>query len=175
MAIELHLDVELLAPATIFFAQQLKSTLGEALMLVLSSFQRVPRFSALVPEPCRRRQAAARREPRSRASGPCRRAPPLRPALLNLPSPAALSTPRRSAAAAAQFAAGRPLAVAPPLQTTSSPQTTTHRCARAPSTFSPTSPSPPGPNLAGKRPPDPPLCCLVRQGPPLRRNRNPGA
>ena len=42
MAIELHLDVELLAPATIFFAQQLKSTLGEALMLVLSSFQRVP-------------------------------------------------------------------------------------------------------------------------------------
>ena len=144
-------------------------------MLMLSTFRRVRIVSTLVPVPCRRRQAAARREPRPRASGPCRRAPPLRSALLNLPSPAALSTPRRSAAAAAQFAAGPPLAVAPPLQTTSSPQTTTHRCARAPSTFSPTSPSPPGPNLAGKRPPDPALYCPVRQGPPVRRNRNPGA
>ena len=42
MAIELNLDVELLAPATIFFVQRLKSKLGEALMLVLSSFLRVP-------------------------------------------------------------------------------------------------------------------------------------
>ena len=91
-------------------------------MLMLSTFRRVRIVSTLVPVPCRRRQAAARREPRPRASGPCRRAPPLRPALLNLPSPAALSTPRRSAAAAAQFAAGPPLAVAPPLQTTSSPK-----------------------------------------------------
>ena len=49
MAIELHLDVELLAPATIFFAQQLKSTLGEALMLVLSALPRVHEVSALIP------------------------------------------------------------------------------------------------------------------------------
>ena len=144
-------------------------------MLVLSSFLHVPVVSALVPEPCRRRQAAARREPRSRASGPCRRAPPLRPALLNLPSPAALSTPRRSAAAAAQFAAGPPLAVVPPLQTTPSPQTTTHRCARAPSTFSPTSPSPPEPNLAGNGAVRPSSVLQVRQGPLVRRNKLPGA
>jgi hypothetical protein len=44
MAIELHLDVELLAPATVFFVQQLKSNLGEVLMLMLSSFLRVPQF-----------------------------------------------------------------------------------------------------------------------------------
>ena len=148
---------ELPLPVIIFDNQRLKSTFLDSLKLMLSSFQRVPQVSALVLEPCRRRQAAARREPRSRASGPCRRAPPLRLALLNLPSPAALSTPRRSAAAAAQFAAGPPLAVVPPLQTTPSPQTTTHRCARAPSTFSPTSPSPPGPNLTRKQPPPPPL------------------
>jgi len=126
---------EILLPVIIFDNQRLESTFLDSLKLMLSSFQRVPQVSALVLEPCRRRQAAARREPCPRASGPCRRAPPLRPALLNLPSPAALSTPRRSAAAAAQFAAGPPLAVAPPLQTTPSPQTTTHRCARAPSTF----------------------------------------
>ena len=64
MAIELHLDVELLAPATIFFAQQLKSTLGEALMLVLSVFPHVHKVSALVP-----RHAAAGR-------GACRRRTP---------------------------------------------------------------------------------------------------
>ena len=77
MAIEPHLDVELHRPATAFFVQRLKSKLGEALMLVLSSFLRVPRVSALVPEPCRRRHAAARRKPRARASVPRRRAPPL--------------------------------------------------------------------------------------------------
>jgi len=48
MAIEPHLDVELHRPATVFFVQRLKSKLGEALMLVLSSFLRVPRVSALV-------------------------------------------------------------------------------------------------------------------------------
>ena len=48
MAIELHLDVELLVPATVFFVRRLKSNLGEALMLVLSSFWHVPRVSALV-------------------------------------------------------------------------------------------------------------------------------
>ena len=42
MAIKLHLDVELLAPATVFFVQQLKSNLGELLMFMLSSFSRVP-------------------------------------------------------------------------------------------------------------------------------------
>ena len=42
MAIELHLDVELLAPATVFFVQRLKSNLGEVLMLILSSFLCVP-------------------------------------------------------------------------------------------------------------------------------------
>ena len=51
MAIELHLDVELHRPATFFLVQRLKSKLGEVLMLVLSSFLRVPRVSALVPEP----------------------------------------------------------------------------------------------------------------------------
>ena len=48
MAVELHLDVELLAPATVFFVQRLKSKLGEVLILVLSSFLRVPIVSALV-------------------------------------------------------------------------------------------------------------------------------
>jgi len=48
MAVELHLDVELLAPATVFFVQRLKSNLGEVLMLMLSSFLRVLRVSVLV-------------------------------------------------------------------------------------------------------------------------------
>ena len=48
MAIELHLDVELHRPATFFLVQRLKSKLGEVLMLVLSSFLRVPRVSVLV-------------------------------------------------------------------------------------------------------------------------------
>ena len=48
MAVELHLDVELLAPATVFFVQRLKSKLGDVLILVLSSFLRVPIVSALV-------------------------------------------------------------------------------------------------------------------------------
>jgi len=48
MAIELHLNVELLAPATVFFVQQLKSNPNEMLMLVLSSFLFVPRVSSLV-------------------------------------------------------------------------------------------------------------------------------
>ena len=42
------LTVELLAPAIILFVQQLKSKVGVALMLVLPSFHRVPRVSALV-------------------------------------------------------------------------------------------------------------------------------
>ena len=48
MAVELHLDVELLAPATVFFVQRLKSNLGEVLMLMLFSFSRVPQVSTLV-------------------------------------------------------------------------------------------------------------------------------
>jgi len=50
------LTVELLAPAIILFVQQLKSKVGVALMLVLPSFHRVPRVSALV----RRAVAAAK-------------------------------------------------------------------------------------------------------------------
>ena len=46
MAIELHLNVKLLAPATVFFVQQLKSNPGE--VLVLSSFLHVPRVFVLV-------------------------------------------------------------------------------------------------------------------------------
>ena len=48
MAIELHLNVELLAPATVFFIQQLKSNPGEVLVLVLPSLLHVPRVFALV-------------------------------------------------------------------------------------------------------------------------------
>ena len=48
MAIEPHLDVELHRPATVSFIQGLKSNLGEVLVLVLSSFLRVPRVSMLV-------------------------------------------------------------------------------------------------------------------------------
>ena len=73
MAIELHLDVELLAPATIFFAQQLKSTLGEALMLVLSTFPRVRMLSTLVLD-----HAAAGRSARHRRTLRVTLAPPSR-------------------------------------------------------------------------------------------------
>ncbi|XP_039819447.1 uncharacterized protein LOC120681869 [Panicum virgatum] len=66
---------------------------------MLSSFHRVPQVSALVPKPCRHRQAATRRELRSRTSVSRRRAPPFRPALLNPPMAALSSTTHRSAAA----------------------------------------------------------------------------
>ena len=62
MAIEPHLDVELHRPATVFFVQRLKSKLGEALMLVLSSFLRVPQVSTLDSGCRRRRHAVARCE-----------------------------------------------------------------------------------------------------------------
>ena len=101
MAIELHLDVELLAPATIFFVQRLKSKLGEALMLVLSSFLRVPRVSALDSWCRRRRHAVARCELHVRVPAPrccARRLRPLprpsrRPTLLlaNLAEPPAMA------------------------------------------------------------------------------------
>jgi len=48
MAIELHPNVELHRPATVSFIQGLKSNLGEVLVLVLSSFLRIPRVSTLV-------------------------------------------------------------------------------------------------------------------------------
>ena len=67
-------------------------------MLMLSSFQRIPRVSALVPEPCHRRHAVARREPRARASVPRRRAPTLRPTPLNPPMAALSPATHRSAA-----------------------------------------------------------------------------
>ena len=67
-------------------------------MLMLSSFQRVLRVSALVSEPCRHRHAAARRKPRARASVPRRRAPTLRPALLNPPMAALSPATHRSTA-----------------------------------------------------------------------------
>ena len=82
---------EILLPVIIFDNQRLESTFLDSLKLMLSSFQRVPRVSALVPKPCRRRHAAARREPRARAPVLGCRAPPLRPALLN-PSMAAPSS-----------------------------------------------------------------------------------
>ena len=96
MAIELHLDVELLAPATIFFVQRLKSKLGEALMLVLSSFLRVLRVSALDSWCRRRRHAVARCELHARIPAPrccARRLRPAGPAVAP-PYPAA-GQPRR--------------------------------------------------------------------------------
>ena len=62
MAIEPHLNVELHHPATVFLVQRLKSKLGEALMLVLSSFLHVPPVSALDSWCRRRRHAVARCE-----------------------------------------------------------------------------------------------------------------
>jgi len=47
-AAELHLNADNPPPVPVFFAQQLKSTLGEALMLVLSAFLRVRIVFALV-------------------------------------------------------------------------------------------------------------------------------
>ena len=85
------LGSEIPLPVIIFDNQRLESTFLDSLKLMLSSFQCVPRVSALVPEPCRRRHAAARREPRARAPVLGYRAPPLRPALLN-PSMAAPSS-----------------------------------------------------------------------------------
>ena len=45
---ELHSAVELLPPVPVLFAQQLKSTLGEPLVLMLSTFLRVREVSTLV-------------------------------------------------------------------------------------------------------------------------------
>jgi len=92
------LGSEIPLPVIIFDNQRLESTFLDSLKLMLSSFQRVPRVSALVPEPCRRRHAAARRKPRARASVPRRRAPPLHPALLNPPMAAPSPATHRSAA-----------------------------------------------------------------------------
>ena len=89
---------ELPLPVIIFDNQRLESTFLDYLKLMLSSFQRVPRVSALVLESYRRRHAAARRETRARASVPRRRAPTLRPALLNPPMAALSPATHRSAA-----------------------------------------------------------------------------
>ena len=70
MAIELHLDVELHRPATVFFVQRLKSKLGEVLMPVLFSFLRVPRVSVLDSWCRRRRHAVARCELHVRVPAP---------------------------------------------------------------------------------------------------------
>ena len=59
---EIHLTVELSPPAIVSAAQQLKSTVHELVMLVLSLFFRVRIISALVP--CH--AAAVRRGKRSR-------------------------------------------------------------------------------------------------------------
>ena len=97
MAIELHLDVELHRLATVFFVQRLKSKLGEALMLVLSSFLRVPRVSALDSWCCRRHHVVARCELHARVLAPrccARRLRPAAPAVAP-PYPAA-GQPRRA-------------------------------------------------------------------------------
>ena len=44
----MDLNVEPHLPATVFPERRLKSNLGDAMKLMLSSFQRVPRVSALV-------------------------------------------------------------------------------------------------------------------------------
>ena len=44
----MDLNVEPHLPATVFPERQLKSNLGDAMKLMLSSFQRVPQVSALV-------------------------------------------------------------------------------------------------------------------------------
>ena len=92
------LGSEIPLPVIIFDNQRLELTSLDSLKLMLSSFHRVPRVSALVPEPCRRRHAAARREPRARAPALGRRAPQLRPALLNPPMAAPSPATHRSAA-----------------------------------------------------------------------------
>jgi len=94
MAIELHLDVELLAPATIFFAQQLKSTLGEALMLVLSLFSHVHQVSTRVLD-----HAAAGRAARRRRTPSCSRRPPPRLHAHRSRTAALVLAPPRAAAA----------------------------------------------------------------------------
>jgi hypothetical protein len=66
-----------------------------------------------------------------------------------LPSPAKPPPPRRSATAVVQGRRRPPAPADRPPQATSAPTETTGRCARAPSPFSPTFPSPPGPNLVG--------------------------
>ena len=59
-AAEIHLVVELVAPATIFFAQRLKSNLGDALVLMLPLFCEFPRlFLALQPRRLARAAAPA--------------------------------------------------------------------------------------------------------------------
>ena len=68
---------------------------------------------------------------------------------LVLPDPSTTAPSHRSDTAPSSHRRRPPASVDRPPQTTSAPTETTGRCARAPSPFSPTSPSPPGPNLAG--------------------------
>jgi len=118
---------EILLPVIIFDNQRLESTFLDLLKLMLSLFQRVPRVSALVPEPCRRRHAAARREPRARAPALGRRAPPLRPALLN-PSMAAPSSSLAGAPPHAAITAAEVLLPPPaPLRSPPTPTKPTYR------------------------------------------------
>jgi len=96
-------------------------------MLMLSSFQRVPRVSALVPEPCRRRHAAARREPRARAPAPHRRAPLLRSTLMNPPMASPSSTRLAVGESAAAITACGTAPVAGPLRSPPTPTKPTYR------------------------------------------------
>ena len=121
------LGSEIPLPVIIYDNQRLESTFLDSLKLMLSSFQHVPRVSALVPEPCRRRHAAARREPRARAPALGRRAPPLRPALLN-PSMAAPSSSLAGAPLHAAITAAKVLLPPPmPLRSPPTPTKPTYR------------------------------------------------
>ena len=68
-----------------------------------------------------------------------------------------------------------PCSVEPPPRASSPRTEDTQRCGSVPSPFSPTSPSPPEPNLAGNGAVRPSSVLQVRQGPLVRRNKLPGA
>ena len=70
--VELHSAVELLPPVPVLFAQQLKLTLGEPLVLMVSTFLRVRKVSTLVS----RHAAAGHRVHRRRTPAPRLRRPP---------------------------------------------------------------------------------------------------
>ena len=120
-------------------AQQLKSTVREPVMLMLSSFLRVLVVSTLVHGVAATRHGHRRPvlveplPPPHPEPNQSRSRLHLAPRKLTDPFPTAHD--RRSATAAAQFAAGPPLAVALPLQTTPTPIPGTHRCGSSSSTF----------------------------------------
>ena len=89
-----------------------------------------------------------------------------------LADPSAPLFPRRSAASAGTVRRRPPLTADRPPRAIFSRPETSYRCGSVPYLFSPTFPSPPGPNLAGNQAEIPPLFSNVRQGPRVRRNRS---